>query len=198
MELNDINDQSQRNKKRDSVMENRKICIFLRGINVNGIKIKMRDLNDFFIKLGFIEVKTILATGNIIISIGEAMEIIDLKEYIETELSKAFSYDAHVIIRSMSELKEICMEARKIELPEAYHLYVLLFDSEEDFLEVVTLFDTIHSFSEQLIPLNKDMLWIVAKGETLKSKFGSKILGNKKYKDNMTSRNLNTIEKMLL
>ena len=179
-------------------MGNERYCIFLRGINVNGIKIKMRDLNDFFIKLGFIEVKTILATGNIIISIGEAMEIIDLKEYIETELSKAFSYDAHVIIRSMSELKKICMEARKIELPEAYHLYVLLFDSEEDFLEVVTLFDTIHSFSEQLIPLNKDMLWIVAKGETLKSKFGSKILGNKKYKDNMTSRNLNTIEKMLL
>ena len=178
-------------------MINEKYCVFLRGINVNGIKIKMQDLIDFFIKLGFIEVKTILATGNIIISIDEAMKNINMKEYIETELSKAFSYDAHVIIRSMSELEEIYMEARKTELPEENHLFVLLFDSEEVVMEVGTLFDTIHSPSERLIPLRRDMLWIVAKGETLKSEFGSKILGNKKYKDKLTSRNFNTIKKIL-
>ena len=178
-------------------MENGKYCIFLRGINVNGIKIKMNDLKDFFIKLGFIEVKTILATGNIIISMHEGMKNINLKEYLETELSKTFSYDAHVIIRSMSEIEVICMKANEIQLPEEYHLYVLLFNSEEVAMEVGTIFETIHSTSERLIPLRRDMLWIVAKGETLKSEFGSKILGNKKYRDKLTSRNFNTIKKML-
>jgi len=179
-------------------MLNEKYCVFLRGINVNGIKIKMKDLNALFIKLGFIEVKTILATGNIIISMTEAMKGINLKEYIETELRKAFSYDAHVIIRSMSEIEEICIEARKIQLPEDYHLYVLLFDSEVTAVEVGTLFETINSNGEWLISLRSDLLWSVAKGDTLKSEFGSKILGNKKYKDKLTSRNFNTIMKMLL
>jgi len=178
-------------------MVSEKICIFLRGINVNGIKIKMKDLNDFFIKLGYIEVRTILATGNIIISINKPMKDINHKEYIETELSNTFSYDAHVIIRSMSEIEEICMEASKIQLSVDFHLYVLLFNSDEVAMEVATLFETIHSTNERLIPLRRDIFWIVEKGETLKSKFGTKILGYKKYKDKLTSRNFNTIKKML-
>jgi len=178
-------------------MTNKKYCVFLRGINVNGIRIKMNDLKDLFLRIGFVDVKTILATGNIIISIDEAMRNINLKEYIETELCKTFSYDAHVIIRSLGDIEEICKEASKIPISDDYHLYVLLFDSDQVTKEVEILFNTIESNSERLIPLQKDMLWIVEKGDTLKSEFGSKILGNKKYKDKLTSRNFNTIKKMI-
>jgi len=37
-------------------------CVFLRGINVNGIKIKMDALKKAFQRMGFTNVKTILAT----------------------------------------------------------------------------------------------------------------------------------------
>ena len=157
----------------------------------------MNDLKELFLRIGFVDVKTILATGNIIISIDEAMRNINLKEYIETELRKTFSYDAHVIIRSLGDIEEICKEASKIPISDDYHLYVLLFDSDQVTKEVEILFNTIESNSERLITLQKDMLWIVEKGDTLKSEFGSKILGNKKYKDKLTSRNFNTIKKMI-
>ena len=47
---------------------NEKYCVFLRGINVNGIKIKMQDLKAVLTNLGFTDVKTILATGNVILT----------------------------------------------------------------------------------------------------------------------------------
>jgi hypothetical protein len=53
-----------------------------------------------------------------------------------------------------------------------------------------------HSEEESIKPLKTDLLWIVAKGETLSSDFGSMVLGNKKYKEKLTSRNINTIERI--
>jgi uncharacterized protein (DUF1697 family) len=159
----------------------------------------MKDLKEFFIKLGFIDVKTILATGNVIVTLDDENLKLDLKKRIETELSNVFSYDAHIIIRTGSDIEAICMEARKQSIPEAHHLYVLLCDSEEVVTELNTLFNqVIHSMEEQVIPVGRELFWMVSKGDTLKSEFGSKILQSKKYKDKLTSRNINTIEKLLL
>jgi uncharacterized protein (DUF1697 family) len=176
-----------------------KYCIFLRGINVNGIKISMKELKEFFVRLGFTEVKTILATGNVLVTLDKDRLKHNLKEKIEAELSRAFSYDAHIIIRSRDDIEAIYMEARKLQLPEDYHLYVLLCDSEEVVVELTAVFDRVeHSIKEQVFPYHKELLWMVAKGDTLKSEFGSKILQSKKYKDKLTSRNINTIVKLLL
>jgi uncharacterized protein (DUF1697 family) len=91
------------------------------------------------------------------------------------------------------------MEASKIQLPQDYHLYVLLCDSEEVVMELSTVFGRMeHSRSELVVPYRKELLWMVPKGDTLKSEFGSKVLQSKKYKDKLTSRNINTIEKLLL
>ena len=38
----------------------------LRGINVGGINIKMADLRSTFVDLGFENVKTVLASGNVL------------------------------------------------------------------------------------------------------------------------------------
>lgn len=174
-------------------------CIFLRGINVNGIKISMKELKEFFVGLGFADVKTLLATGNVLVTLDEDTIENDLKETIERKLSKEFSYDAHIIIRSRSEIESIFQEASKIQLPQDYHLYVLLCDSEEVVTELSAMFDRMeHSRTEQVTPYRKELLWMVPKGDTLKSEFGSKILQNKKFKDKLTSRNINTIEKLLL
>jgi uncharacterized protein (DUF1697 family) len=159
----------------------------------------MKDLKEFFVGLGFTDVKTILATGNVLITLDEDKLKNDLKETLEKEISKAFSYDAHIIIRSRSEIEAICMEANKMQLPQDYHLYVLLCDSEEVVMELSDVFGRMeHSRTEQVVPYRKELLWMVPKGDTLKSEFGSKILQSKKYKDKLTSRNINTIEKLLL
>ena len=43
------------------------VCVFLRGINVNGVRLKMKDLKNVFEDSGFEDVKTVLSTENVII-----------------------------------------------------------------------------------------------------------------------------------
>jgi len=173
-------------------------CVFLRGINVNGIKIKMEDLKEVFCTMGFLGVKTILATGNVMVSLPEESKTgQELKSFIEKELSEHFHYEAHVILRSKKEIQNIFSAAKNITVPEGCHNYLLLCDEHEIYLELKDSFDLQpHTPQEQLILSESGAFWIVPKGFTLDSAFGSKILGNKKYKSVLTSRNVNTIEKI--
>ena len=43
-------------------------AMFLRGINVGGINIKMADLRDALKDAGFADAKTLLASGNVVLS----------------------------------------------------------------------------------------------------------------------------------
>lgn len=175
-----------------------KYCVFLRGINVNGISIKMDALKEAFIKMGFTDAKTILATGNVIFTLTERNSCGQkTKPYIEKELSKHFLYDAHIIMRSSKEIQDVIFIAQTMDVREECHNYYLLFDDRELLLELKQLFDSMpHSPQEQLMILECGAFWIVPKGATLSSDFGSKVLGNKKYKSRLTSRNINTIQKI--
>lgn len=175
-----------------------KYCAFLRGINVNGISIKMDALKEAFIKMGFPDAKTILATGNVIFTLTEENnERQETKSYIEKELSKYFLYDANVIMRSGRDIQDILLTAQTIDVPEECHNYHLLCDDRELLLDLQQLFDSMpHGPHEQLLILEYGAFWTVPKGFTLSSDFGSKVLGNKKYKSRLTSRNINTIQKI--
>lgn len=175
-----------------------KYCVFLRGINVNGINIKMNALKEAFHKMGFKDVTTVLATGNVIISLSEENSSREeLKFFIEEELSKYFQYDAHVIIHSNKEIQEIYSDAQAIDVPEGFHNYCLLSDDRELFPELKNLFDSVpHVPHENFIIIGDGAFWVVSKGDTLNSNFGSKVLGSKKYKSRLTSRNINTIQKI--
>lgn len=174
-------------------------CIFLRGINVNGIKITMQALKEAFTSMGFTEVQTILATGNVIATApGGFQELEALKAFIDKGLSEHFGYDAHVLLRNKKEMLEICSVAQNHTVPEGYHHYLLLCDQSELPLELEKQYDAMsHVTNEQLILSERDAFWIIPKGHTLDSNFGSKVLGSKKYKSRLTSRNLNTIEKIM-
>ncbi|MCX7615585.1 MAG: DUF1697 domain-containing protein [Clostridiales bacterium] len=172
-------------------------CVFLRGINVNRIKIKMDELKDTFCKIGFGDVKTILATGNVIATDTQNVSRQDLKLFIEKELGARFDYDAHVLIRNRNEIRDIVSAAKKISVPDGYHNYYLLCEDNDLPKELEHVFCFMaHRPDEQFHPFGDGAFWIVPKGATLDSEFGSKVLGDKKYKSRLTSRNLNTLEKI--
>jgi len=175
-----------------------KYCAFLRGINVNGITIKMGALKDAFIKMGFPDARTILATGNVIFTLAEENHIEGgPTAYIEKVLSQCFGFDAHVIMRSSGEIQDISDAAQTMDIPEEYHNYYLLCDDREKLLELMQLFDSVpHEPSEQFNIYKSGAFWMVPQGSTLSSNFGSKVLGNQKYKSVLTSRNMNTIRKI--
>ena len=174
-----------------------KYCAFLRGINVNGINIKMDALKTAFNEMGFGEVKTILATGNVILSCEDIPDDKILSARIEKGLSQYFHYDAHVFVRNFEEIHNICTLGRTLDVPEKCHIYHLLCENVTLLTELQLVFESIpHKADEQFHVQDSCAFWVVPKGDTLHSEFGSKILGNKKYKACLTSRNINTMQKI--
>lgn len=173
-------------------------CVFHRGININGIRIKMKDLAAAFISMGYLNVKTILASGNVVISTKDSqLSLQDHKEKIEMELSMYFGYEAYVILKDLDEINALIIEASNHVIPEDHHHYLLLTNDKslpEELRQVFDSFD--HLESEAIIKEPFGIYWIVPKGHTLDSNFGKKVLGKKSYKSRLTSRNINTIKKV--
>ena len=83
---------------------------FLRAINVGGHVVKMDDLRRQFEKLGFTDVQTFIASGNVIFTSpskdGKALE-----SRIEERLEKAFGYEVRTFVRTESEVARIAVYA---------------------------------------------------------------------------------------
>ena len=74
---------------------------FLRGINVGGRVVTMAALKKAFEKMGCREVRTVLASGNVVFTPKEGK--FSAKD-IEAHLAKALGFDVRVMVRSQTEL----------------------------------------------------------------------------------------------
>jgi uncharacterized protein (DUF1697 family) len=84
-----------------------KYVAFLRGINVGGHKlIKMEELKRLFESLGFQNVQTVLASGNVLFDARKAAPLA-LGQKIGKELKTAFGHEVGVIIRTMQEIRNL-------------------------------------------------------------------------------------------
>ena len=76
---------------------------FLRAINVGGHTVKMAQLRTLFVVLGFANVETFIASGNVIFE-AQASDTHALEGQIERHLRQALGYVVTTFIRSTSEL----------------------------------------------------------------------------------------------
>ncbi|HCC08192.1 MAG TPA: DUF1697 domain-containing protein [Clostridiales bacterium] len=84
---------------------------FLKGINVSGQKmIKVRDLNDLFIKLGLKKVKTYIQSGNVRFESDESNKA-ELVNLMEKEIHNAFGYNPTVILKTIKEIEDLVDES---------------------------------------------------------------------------------------
>jgi uncharacterized protein (DUF1697 family) len=80
----------------------------LRGINVGGKNlVKMGDLRSCFEELGFDEVATYIASGNVLFTASGAR----LVERIEAALGARFGYPASVVLRSRAQMAAVVSKA---------------------------------------------------------------------------------------
>jgi uncharacterized protein (DUF1697 family) len=85
----------------------------LRGINVGGKNlIKMTELKACFEDLGFENVATYIASGNVLFESGERSSA-KLTMRIEEALSATFGYEATVVVRSRTQMRSIMERAPK-------------------------------------------------------------------------------------
>jgi uncharacterized protein (DUF1697 family) len=80
---------------------------FLRGMNLGGRRIKNEDLRRRFEELGFDEVATFRASGNVIFSGPEREAEGKLAQRIEAGLGERLGYEVPVFLRSLEEVAAI-------------------------------------------------------------------------------------------
>jgi len=80
---------------------------FLRGINVGGHKsVKMDELKKTFHYIGFKNVKTVLASGNVLFEATKAGTD-TLSKKIGEKLKETFGFEIGVIVRTIEELQQL-------------------------------------------------------------------------------------------
>ncbi len=88
-----------------------KYVALLRGINVGGKKLmKMADIRDCLEGRDFTRVTTYIQSGNVLFE-SDQRDVATLTSTMEKGLSKAFSHEVPVFLRSRVQLKKIVSEA---------------------------------------------------------------------------------------
>ena len=80
---------------------------FLRGMNLGGRRIKNEELRRHFEEMGFEEVATFRASGNVVFSSPKRVAEGKLTGRVEAELDQRLGYDVPVFLRSIAEVAAI-------------------------------------------------------------------------------------------
>jgi uncharacterized protein (DUF1697 family) len=81
-------------------------CAFLRGINVTGSRMTAAELCEPFTDLGFEDVGSFRASGNVVFSAGRA-SVAKLEKQIEDEFRRRLGLNAITYIRTGAQLKSL-------------------------------------------------------------------------------------------
>jgi uncharacterized protein (DUF1697 family) len=80
---------------------------FLRGMNLGNRRITNEELREHFEGMGFGEVATLRASGNVIFGVDSGEAEAKLQGRVEKELDERLGYDVAVFLRSVEELAAI-------------------------------------------------------------------------------------------
>ncbi|MEO6533572.1 MAG: DUF1697 domain-containing protein [Pseudolysinimonas sp.] len=163
----------------------------LRGVNVGGISIKMADLAELVRGLGYTDVKTVLASGNVLFTTSDAAST--AKETLESALRERFGYEAWVQVLTVDAIRKI-IAAYPYPRSADRHAYVVFAMTPEVRAELLAV--KLDPAIEQASAGNGVIYWSVPKGSTLDSAMG-KAQSAARHKPWLTTRNLNTLEKLV-
>ncbi|MEN8238954.1 MAG: DUF1697 domain-containing protein, partial [Actinomycetota bacterium] len=160
---------------------------FLRAINIGSRRIKMADLRDLYIELGYAEAATYIASGNVIFDSPVRPDIRRLEDAFEP----AFGFRSEVFLRSEDEIRGLLGR-----IPWSDDEGVI----DVSLLETIPDPDSARALEAMAVPpedlvVTETEVWSLRVGggapSTHKESTSIKVLGMK-----MTRRGLNTIRKI--
>lgn len=166
---------------------------FLRGVNVGGVNLKMGEVAGALTKAGFANVRTILASGNVLLESPAAAASVRKKA--EATLRERFGYDAWVLVYDLESVRAV-VDAYPFEREvDGYQSYVT-FVADPAVLDELAALGKSAGADEKIARGDGVVYWQVPKGSTLDSAIG-KTMGKARYKSSTTTRNLRTLAKVL-
>ncbi|WP_411730850.1 DUF1697 domain-containing protein [Paeniglutamicibacter sp.] len=172
-------------------------AIFLRGVNVGGVKVLMKDLAALLQDAGFTQVRTLLASGNVVLGSEEA-DPSRVKETVEQALRERYGRDIPVIVQDGEQLGRIVAEY-PFKSPDdgiQRHEYLVLTGNEQDAAEVLGSAPE-PAATERAARLGHAICWEVPRGESLKTPL-AKHFTKVASRTLVTTRNMNTIGRIHL
>jgi uncharacterized protein (DUF1697 family) len=167
-------------------------AVFLRGVNVGGVTLKMADVAAALADAGLSNVRTILASGNVLLDSPNAAKAV--RAAAENALRQRFGYDAWVLVYPIKKVQAVPFEPEV----DGYQSYVTFVSDTAVLDELAALAN--ETGSDEKISRGTDSVgviyWQVPKNHTLDSAIG-KTMGKKRYKSSTTTRNLRTLAKVL-
>jgi uncharacterized protein (DUF1697 family) len=169
----------------------------LRGVNVGGITIRNADLAGVFAGLGVDDVRTVLASGNVVFEAdATASARPKLKAKIEQALREQFSYDAWIVLVTLPELAAAA---------DAFP-----FDETEPTRQPWVIFCVDAATRDELMEAAREsdaeadpvaagpgvVYWNPVKGTTVSTPF-AKIVAKPAYRARTTNRNLRTLRRIV-
>jgi len=166
-------------------------------VNVGGITIRNADLAAVFTGLGFDDVRTVLASGNVSFDApGEASARAKLKASIEKALCDRFGYDAWIVLVTADELTA-ATEAFPFDDADAARQPWVVFcvdDATRD--ELVGAAEEMDADADPVASGPGVVYWNPVRGTTVGTPFG-KLLARPAYKPRTTNRNLRTLRRII-
>lgn len=167
---------------------------FLRGVNVGGVRMKMAAVAAVFVDAGMEDVRTILASGNVVFR-SPSRSSAKLKARLEEALSEAFDYEAHLILVSAAELTSIIEGFPFEDRAPEWQPNVIFVSSVARSKELLQFAADSQSPQDRVEAGKKCLYWEVRKGSSTGSPF-AKELGRGKNRVATTTRNLRTLLKV--
>ena len=166
--------------------------VFLRGINVGGINIKMAELRQALKSAGFPDARTLLASGNVVLT--SSLDATAVKRECEKCLRETFGYDAWVVVLDAARVADLVTACPYPDDDKTTHTYITL-SSDSGMLDELEAAGAALEGAEQKRLGPEALAWLAPAGGTLDSPF-SKITSKARFKASTTTRNLRTLIKV--
>ena len=167
---------------------------FLRAINVGGHVVKMDVLKAAFANLGFTNIETFIASGNVIFD-ARSKERAKLELRIERELEGTLGYEVAAFLRTPAEVAAIARYEPfpRAAMADAVSLNVGLLKGPMD----PGLWPAVETFRTEIddFHLNGSELYWMCRSRQMESKFSNAAF-ERKLKLTATFRGLKTMEKL--
>jgi uncharacterized protein (DUF1697 family) len=169
------------------------VCL-LRGVNVNGVTVKSADLRAALEGLDYADVRTVLASGNVVFSAD--LTVPAVKAAVEAQLRAVFGYDAWVVLFTAEQVRAIVADFPFDAERDNWHPYVLSGSDDGVLDELMTAGTDLDPAVESIRRGSGVIYWHVDREVGITSPF-AKITAKARYKATTTARNLRTLVKVL-
>lgn len=163
----------------------------LRGVNVGGVTMRMAELAEVVRGLGYDDVVTVLASGNVLFTTTDAAAT--ATERLQTALRERFGYEAWVHVLTRDAIAGIAA-AYPFPRQDDRHAYVVFVLTPQVRAELLAV--ELDPAVERVSEGDGVLYWTVPKGSTLGTAMG-KAQGSGRHKPWLTTRNLATLERLL-